>query len=238
MGMFSQKTLVLCYFLCGLHSAFFAVRAQNLKSDFEAMQTRYKSVINFRTQATITANVAGAAAKNASKHHTEINKRGEDFLYSVDDKTILINAGCALVIDHDQKMIVYQKREINTALIAPAPAITPQIDSLLGIYKTIEYKGIVNGRKKYFLTIEDAILYQMELYFSEETLFLEKTVCWYKNEETEMNTEVTTEYKNTTTDPVFAADLFSEKKYIQQKGANLQPQSAYKAYELIIIPND
>jgi outer membrane lipoprotein-sorting protein len=238
MGMLSKKMLALCYFLCGLHSAFFAVRAQNLKSDFEAMQTRYKSVVNFYTQATITANVVGAAAKNASKHKTEINKRGEDFLYSVDDKTILINAGCVLVIDHDQKIIVYQKREINTAPIAQAPAITPQIDSLLSIYNTIEYKGSANGQKRYFLTIEDAILYQMELYFSEETLFLEKTVCWYKNEETEMHTEVTTEYKNTDTNPVFTADLFSEKKYVQQKGANLQPQHAYKAYELIIIPND
>lgn len=153
----------------------------------------------------------------------------------------LSNASISLTLDSSEKAIVVTdppRRKKG----GPEPV---DIDSLLRICSSIEIRDAGTDLKLYKLKFDKLAFFEysaIDIYINPKTHFLDRFILYYRAEMDldETDSDVKKErprleirYTDITLAPVFAADQFSEKRFVRTSGKNITCATAYSGYRLI-----
>ena len=158
-----------------------------------------------------------------------IRKKGALYLYEIDDAIMLINTKYILMIDHQNKTIIYDDWTAEEAAKIAQQHI-PVVADILEKYPSVRYKGATNGYKNYVLENENIQMSKVEIAFESKTGFM-RTIRYYYNPkllEKEVYTELNMKVINTK--PSFKSTTFSEKQFISSTGNQFKGVGKYSNY--------
>jgi hypothetical protein len=166
-----------------------------------------------------------------------IKKSGKNYYSKFLKTEMLINSKATLVIDNDQKSIVYF--EPDNMVIKNNEQI-PDVDSILAATDSVFYKGVEGAFKHFCFYDYQNPIKQTDLYVDKTSSLLKRIVYFYKENTKEENYDaykVVIEYENIQQEKI-PESFFSEKKYIVLEKDYLKAAPAYKAYKVIHSENE
>lgn len=200
---------------------------QNFKQDFEAVNNAIKNSPHLST--VISTKMYGAGNQIKGQKSVTLKKKGNRFLYDLEDFTILINAKHVITIDKDDKSISVtnhsQQEQTNN--------IAPQLDELMDDMKGVEYKGIVNGNKMYSVQLEDDLYDKAEFYIDNAKSMYVRIIYYYKSSEAHAFRKAVIDFQNTDTKTPLSEDIFSENRYIKIAQGRIYPSGNYRNYSIV-----
>lgn len=211
-----------CFFLMnGMLSA------QDLKADIKESQHQYKDQDALSMKMNVT-HLEDDKVKEVRKVH--LRRKGNNYLYTLDHITLLVNERCKLMIDEEQKYIVLEETDEQFSLDAWSP---PSVDSLLNHCSEVKFEGISDQQKKYTLfLIDQEPIIRADIFMNASTLLTEKVIYYYERYEGQKDTKVVLDFKEMNTKPNFDLQVFSEKQFLTKKGESLEPTAKYSTYQL------
>jgi len=216
--------------LCSLFSN--SINAQNIAEDIKKMNAANIYSEQFMAQLTVKVFSSEKDEKPSITQYYEIKKKGKDLYYKIDNKRILVNSSCVLVINDKEKKVLYSKNNGKSPL--NNQSIDVNVDSLVKAYDNVEFKGITNGLKQYVIHQKKNPIPTIEIYFSENGEKLSKLIYHYDTKAYPVNNLVEINYTKWTYSPQFEANDFSEKKYITKINNKIQLVAALHAYQLVV----
>lgn len=210
--------------------------AQDFEKDVAAVRSSYENTKRLSIDIDVTVYNRLKNNEQVSRSRVSLKKEDRKFKYNVDDRTMLLNEDCLLLVDHQEHKIVYQRREENGQAEAQlTEQAMPDVEKMLGDYDKIEFLGTANGLKHYRLSTksDDHYLEKMEVWINEKHQMLEKIVYLYNPELYPENNKVVVKYQNINTAPKFSSSEFSEKTYIQKQGLTFRAHKNYQNYAVV-----
>jgi hypothetical protein len=200
--------------------------SQSFEKDMLAMETAYSGINDLYLE---MDNSIWQDKVVVKEQNVKISKKGELYLYEMDDATMLINTEYILMIDHLSKTIIKDKWTKEKAR-ALAQQHIPILEDIEKKYPLIVYAGEINNYKEYTLENKEIQLSKVEISFESKTGFMRK-VRYYYNPNL-VNKEVYTELKMNVinTKPSFKESDFSEKQFIAQEGKQFKGIGKYSNY--------
>lgn len=161
----------------------------------------------------------------------KVYKQGGNYFYKIGDHGMLINKRCILIIDYKNKMIICNSWSKEQAQKLSEKQV-PGIEDLLERYPVVRYDGSSNGYKQYTLENTEEALYQVQLYFSEASGMIEKTVYHYHPDLKAAGAELHLNLPVVQINPSFPKDIFSEKRFVREQKGALQPTAAFADFKV------
>ncbi len=230
-----KNKLILIISLC--LSTITAATSQNLKTDLQKMKNAYTEAKGFQTEVDVKIY---QEEKFIGTKKAMIKKTKENYFYTVDDISILLNEEYSVMINKKQKVIVFGKKEAGASdLYATVDQFKlEQMDSLFNKNKEWEFKGITNQQKHYTLKNKEDLISKTELFINEKNHTIQKVIFYYNEELSGGKNMVVINYKNTKINPAFSKDVFSETNYIKNVNGAWITTASYKDYDLINVSEE
>jgi len=220
----------LCLAVVYVLLSFFAV-SQTAKDDLTAMSKVFAKLTAFDMNVDIKVykNEKDASPSFTSKGRTA-KSDGKFYLSMLNKKTILNNK-LLLVIDDQQKLLMYSRLSDDQIKLLTANQ-TINIDSIISS-NPAEISYVVNNanEKKIIVKSNTETIKSIVISMDPKTYVLTEIVYSYATEDTKVNSKVIVRYSN------FAFEakdtqLFSQSKYIKS-GKKITATPAYKNYRII-----
>jgi len=206
---------------------------QNLKKDFETLQSLYQNLENFHTKMEVNIyDLNKNTAEPYLQKHCEISKMGTALIYHIDEMSMMKNSKELIMIDHQSKYLFWGEPSKKVKKQKVKDLMLPNIDSLLTLYETIDYKGIKNGAKVYHLKFKNLTFSRAILAIDEKTGFIKKLSYGYEQGIIKQKIWVETIFESTSAAPDFDKRIFKKSFYLKTEGAACTPLGAYKAYKV------
>lgn len=217
-----KKVVILCLCCCMM----FATRGQSFEAEMAKMQAAYQDVQDLYIE---LDNSVWEETKVVKQQAVAVSKSGPLYLYEMEDAAMLVNANYILMIDHLNKLIVYDKWTAEKAA-ALAKQHIPVAKDILKRYPTVVYQGIVDQYKQYLLENKNLQMSKVEVAFEEKTGFM-RQVRYYYNPKL-INKKVYTELniRKIKINPSFKKSVFSEQNYITLVNKKFRGVGKYSTY--------
>lgn len=167
-----------------------------------------------------------------------VKKNKDNYYSSMLGKTIVINSNYGLMVDEKQKVIVIDaiKEKNKAQQEALKRESLLMIDTALT--KNYRLKYLVNDTKTKIIELlfpEGSPYKKMEIEIDLTTYFIKKAVYYIEKDKNQDYSfeKISVAYSHVVLNAAPAADVFSEKKYVQIKGKDIKAASAYLAYKII-----
>lgn len=171
-------------------------------------------------------------------------RQGQNYFSQLLGITTIQNGSTKLSVSDAEKTIIVS--DADRKIAAPSNVM---IDSLIKRCSKVEFTDLGEGRKLYRLRFEKTAFFEydmIDLQFG-SNYFIEKIVLFYREavvlDETagKMKKEkpkLEISYSEINTQPVVAADQFSEAKYIRRSGKTVLPAAAFKNWKVLNYKKD
>lgn len=206
--------------------------AQNIADDLKKMNALNQKTDQIHAQLTVKIYASEEDKTPSITQHYEIKKKGQALYYKIDQNRMLMNSSCVLMINDKDKSVLYTK---STGQAVPEQnMMNINMDSLVKAYDSVQYKGTKNEQKHYVLHKKGSPIPTIEIYFDVNGTSISKLVYHYNKTMYPENNLVEINYTKWNYSPQFAADEFSEKKYVASVNNKLQLTAILKGYKLTI----
>lgn len=210
--------------------------AQDFKADLKKMHNAFKdaSSISCKMKIDVYNNDKLYTTKRA-----HINKEKNNYMYSLDDRTMLLNHQYLLMVDKQNKIIVVNEVEEESIkeYIELNQTIFQDIDTLLKSYESWEYLGKKGKNKSYLFTLRSGVIKRAKITIDVSNYTM-KNLIYYYDEGTDTKNRVLISFSGMSLKPNFTKSTFSEKKYIQKVKEEWVASIRYKDYEVIKADNN
>lgn len=214
--------------------------AQTPIDDFGRVRQAYASLtgLSVNMEYTVFRGHEGTQATTvqSGSFRTDMKNR---YLFKVGDVTRLHNERYDIMVSGEEKVIVVET--------APQAKVVPLfgVDTTGGLWKKAVKIGEGNGIRTWRINYEGYTEFEkMDVTVDTKTFLIKNISLYYRLKMGEyLNSEDAEDdycpklgirYSQAVLNPVFSAEEFSEKKYIQVTEKGILPAEAYKNYELII----
>jgi len=208
--------------------------AQDFKSDLEKMYEAYAGLTDLSVTISIKVFENMESTIPIITQNALINKEGEDYLYSFNEITMLSNKKCMLMINHEQKDIVYRKKDQGDLDNNFYSLVAPDFDSIVNKCDMIRYLGSENGNKHYLIRSDKNIIRNTHLFLNDQSGLISKLIYEYDAEIFPQNSKVEIEFLEMNTKPEFDRNIFSESKYVLASEDVLRSSKDFSDYNLIV----
>ncbi|MEJ1241752.1 hypothetical protein WBG78_26645 [Chryseolinea sp. T2] len=202
--------------------------AQDFKTVFAAMKEKHEHMNRFHVVMTVEA-MDGEKEKPFYSERFEMKKDDNHFLYGLSNSVVLLGDRHVIEIDKATESIVVNKRDIKIE-----KSLTRQIrfnlDSILTSYESPTYLGEKNGQYSYRLAVKEGSVNTIDLDVNKTSGLLSRIQYRYRDGQL-----VNIVFDVFDTQPVFAANTFSEDKFLVQEKGALQPVGDYKNFRVINV---
>lgn len=217
------------------------VSAQSAIQRLEKIRSAYKEAISLSAQVEVMAYKDKADAVGSLVGTGLFHKDGTSYYSKFNKEEMLINSNCTLVIDHEEKQVMWFK-PLKKAIMQNQLF---NIDSLLKNGTAVD-KGIENGLQQ-FIFYSEGIIEQTAIFADVKSNFVTKIISYYKTTAKKAAGNAESEDDDTTADIYKAvviyknistakadAKVFSENKFIEVKNNKTKLRPAYADYKLVI----
>jgi hypothetical protein len=233
------------YFVILLSACFFALPlcAQNIASAFREVNVAYAkaSTMSMQVQYNLFTDYTGTIPFESSAG--KFIKQGNNYYSSLLGVTTIQNNKLKLSVSENEKTII-----VSSPVTAEKAPSLPLIDSMLARCSSSEVKLMENGDKNYILHFEksafsefdrieieinaDHFVSRLRLFYR-QAITLDETNSSLKKDKPRLEIS----YSSITTNPVIAADQFSEKSYISANGNKIALTASFATYRLLNYKN-
>ena len=203
------------------------INAQNWKQDFTLVNKTLNSAQNFQT--VITTKMYGSDNKVKTQKSVIVKKKNKDFLYELDDLTILINSKHIITVDKNDKSITYNE---NNSQAGQLNSVSDQLDDVLDDIESIKFRSGENGIKIYTMDVDDDLYDKVEIHINMEKAMYSKIIYYYKSSEEHNLVKAVIEFQKTDVQTVLPEDTFLESKYVSISQGHIRPGVAYRQYSI------
>lgn len=218
--------------------------AQQLKEDVRKVNETYAKTktVSMKIHYRLFQNYA-TAIPFEDKTGTFI-RQGQNYFSQLLGITTVQNGSVKLSVSDADKTIIVS--DADRKIAAPSNVM---IDSLIKRCSKVEFTDLGEGRKLYRLRFEKTAFFEydmIDLQFG-SNYFIEKIVLFYREavvlDETAGNMKkekpkLEISYSEINTQPVVAADQFSETKYIRKSGKTFVPATAFANWKVLNYRKD
>lgn len=195
--------------------------------DMAGMKKRIEEGSSLKAKITVTNKSISGFIPNIS---AELRREGSKVYYKVMHLEYLFVPGKSYMVDHKSKTISYSI--YDNSKVVKFDRLMPNMDSVLSVYDSVVYKGMVFGKRKYCIYSAASIIKYTELYFDPITSFVSKLVYQYNPEHIDEDATLIVEYTDVDFNPMFRKDEFSESRFVSVSGGNRSPVSTYYGYRV------
>lgn len=206
--------------------------AQDLKADFAKMQQAYLEAETFSSTMRMKVYEGESRSTTVMTKTAKLKRSGDQYWYKVDQQTMVMNQKYMLMINGDQKVIVYGKRG-EEAFFNPATVQLPDLEEWMERYESIEFNGTKEGVKHYSIQVEEGAVSNIELYIDATTFLIKKMIYDYKVPAYKQNNTIEVVFTEFDLNPKFEKNQFSEKNYVQNLKGELKTTESYSNYRLV-----
>lgn len=218
-----------------------ALSAKQAADEFRQVNKAYLDAEKLQMNIDYTLYSSYTSAVPFEKENGVYMKQGNSTYSHLLGTVSLTNSKMSLTLDSNEQTIVLTdaptKNDRNPSLV--------NLDSLLSMCSSIESKDAGGNLQLYRLRFDRLSFIEytsIDVYIDRRTHFLDRLVLFFRMEmDLDENDDVYVKdrprldihYSNISTAPVFSADQFSEKKFIQGTGKKFTCTASYATYRLI-----
>lgn len=199
---------------------------QSFEQDMATMKTAYSDVASLYVE---MENSVWQDQKMGRQQKARISKKGELYLYEMDEATMLINKKYILMINHTTKTIICNPWTKEKAKQLAQQHI-PTAKDLKAQYPSITYLGQQDQYKKYQLENKDLQMSKIEVSFEPNTGYIRKMRYYYNPLLVEKSTYTEMHLKVIQTNPSFDATTFSEHRFVTKTSKGFKGVGDYQSY--------
>lgn len=203
---------------------------QELAGDIKKMYSAYSGLENFYTEAAIRIYADHSSEKPGMEQSTVLKKNKNNYLYRVDNVTMLYTDKCYILVNDLEKSIFFSDNPGAQAAIANP---LPDVDSLIGKCDSVVFKGVAKSCNYYILYSSKEVIMETHLYVDVKTFLINKIIYYYDKDIYPVNNKVEIDYIKTDLAPVFARNEFSVSKFISRTKDELKPVASYSGYHIV-----
>lgn len=214
----------------------FTSESQSFKEDIKVMYNSYLKATDFYAKVDVKMYEHSKDATPYVQRKAIIRKSGTNFLYELDKNKMLMNDKCAVIVDDNNKTIVYKKGKQAQSQVTDV--VVPDFDSLITTYDKVIYKGVQGNSKVYTIILKDANIKQVDIYLEQEKKWLTKLVYHYNETLYKVDSKVIITFSDITDNPKFSSTQFSEKQFVVKENGKNKVHQSYASYRLIEMTED
>lgn len=205
-----------------------SLRGQSIREDMEYMQAQYKGVKNLYVE---MENKVYEGDRVVQEQYGKIYKKGDLYFYNFKQQMMLVNSKHILMIDHRNKVIVYDEWSKKKAKKLAGTYI-PNADDMLERYPNVSFVGMDGDYKHYILENKNERMSKVETFFDKQTGYMKEVI--YRYNPKLMTSEIYTHLKLNViqTKPEFSSNQFSEKQFITVSNNRIKPVGKYSTYTI------
>lgn len=210
------------------------LHAQNEKETLRAMYSNYNTMESL--QMNVSVQLFRLSNDNAPMQQSQgkVFKDGFNYYSEMMGRTTLINKRCAVIIDNNNKVLLYSEPEGKASKEKESTEVLP--DSVL--FGTGKLKTVSNKNNLHCIEIvndKDAQYRKIEMTINTLTKTLERIDYYFKPSEgrNPVFEKMTIIYSGIVINGKVSEDIFSEKKYISVSRDKITGLGKYAAYEII-----
>jgi hypothetical protein len=213
--------------------------AQDIKKDCLKINQKYNATkkVSMKMDYTLYANYTTITP--FQKEKGEMKRNDELMSYKVGPIETVRTEKYELVIDNDEQVIAMM--EHHTKLFSwDEKMYVGNLDKILPYCESTSYTEEKDNQGCYDIKMKSGEYSRAKLYFDKKTFFITKLILFYRKEtilnqdgvgkKEKPRLEIT--YTDIQESPVFAANEFSESKYVVKGGKNFKCIEKYKDYTL------
>ncbi|BDS15669.1 LolA family protein [Aureispira anguillae] len=201
---------------------------QSLKDDLDRMYKVYEN------QSDLYAKIESVVYEDGNEKMTKkmtIKKKGGQYLYEMEEQSMLINDKYLVVVDHRNKQISYDKWSEHQANML-AKMYIPLGKDLLEKYPKTEYRGEKSGIRQYSLYNDKVQMSRLDIFFDTKTGLVSQTRHYYNPKLVKNNVYIDMHFKEVDTQPNLSDNAFSEKQFLNITSKGVTAIDKYKTYKL------
>jgi len=212
-------------------------RAQTPKDDLVKMNTLYRDAKSFSMDLSMSLYVK---EKDLTPQVTYKGKSMRDqttYKTEMMNRISLVNERCALMIDAQQRLILYKERDQKKDKeMVPTGMDNLNLDSLIG-RQSASMSYLVNSatEKRILISNPENVYKRIEISLDPATYTIRQIVYVFADAQSKVSqtSRIVIDYRNVTMNKPLDKSLFSEATYVRHKGGKPVPAEAYKNYQLI-----
>jgi len=210
--------------------------SQDVLSDMEKVRQAYNSASDLSME--VVYSVYSGNNRTPEKKVTGKYIKQQNRFFKKENEVITIQDGNYMVIvnNKDKWISVHEPLDVTGE-----NNMNMGIDSMLTMYRSVKYEGMVNNRKKYSLEFEKkpgSLIQKMDMYINGTNFFVEKLAMYFLESNNNAGSgnqgKVIIEYKNINTEKI-SPGVFNTGKYIARTEKHFALKDEYKNFKLIIL---
>lgn len=220
--------VAVAFSLTGILFFYSFCNAQDIKNDLVQMNKTYLESKSYST--TILVKFYSDLEEDSSEisYDGYIKKQKKCFISELNNRVVLYNKSCGLIIDDNSDNIVYSQSLTDTSHAEML------IDSTLFTGMNLNYVSNDNDHKTIRIKYSNTTYDSIDIVINSKKYFLEKVTYYYKKYEELQFPKVEIYYLATTIDENIPASIFSESNFITIKNSVISgvgTRSKYKVYQ-------
>ncbi|HXC03313.1 MAG TPA: hypothetical protein VNZ86_01100 [Bacteroidia bacterium] len=204
------------------------------KEDLVKMNMKYGQSKSMSMHIAVKVFENKSQASDPTVYSGIMKKSKEGYYSSLKGLTTLMNDHCSLLVDDNQKLIVYGTGSAKNMNAFQEKDIAPMLDSMLYKNNKVELKSSGAGSKVYQITTGTGSFYEkMEVRLGVPNYTLDEIIYYYKTTEEAPGSKVVVSYSSVNLDAPLSSSDFSEKKFVEKKGSRFVGIGKYAGYKII-----
>jgi hypothetical protein len=202
------------------------LQAQDFRQLITAMREDYEHANALQVVMEVSVYDSGELKKPYYQQLVDIKREGNNYWYQVENNEMLMNENYLIVVDKEARQISYSKRSIETE-VELKKSYQFNLDSILTQYEKPQYLGKEEDADHYLIPEKKGPIKEVHFYIVPETRKVKEIA--YRYREGQYATIRFIVFEKTIG---FAADTFSESKYMTQVNETIVPSRFFKNYNL------
>jgi len=163
----------------------------------------------------------------------EVKRDRSNYAYRFNAMEMLMNDRFIIVVDEQQKEIVCTSRDMSAEQALAKDPVAVSMDSVLKLFDKPVFIASDGGVHHYRITPLQGELEQVDLFVDAEHALLRKIAYQYTHDQ-----RASVVFETLTTSPVFSADEFNERSYVEVVGKDIRPSKALMGYHVVNVESE
>ncbi len=238
--MYQNKNIILAIVL---FLGSIAAESQNLKADLAAINKAYQKLNKMSLTIELNMFENYQTEKVYFTQSGTMQKDGQNTFQKFEDTECINTPAYSVIVDKEEKEIVYAPRKINFRHDDPALAVN--LDSILLFCKSNQFRKLSKKTACYDFLMMDAYpdYNQVSICFDQDTYLVQKIIFYCEEDDISVDNEsekfarsrIEITYKDVNTKPVFRTADFSYEKYLVKSGDKLKLKPELKDFHLTVL---
>lgn len=196
------------------------------------MNETYFEAKSFSMNATVNVYEKRLGPNPSASYSGSMYKSGGMYYSELMGKITLVNSSCALIVDEEQKLMVYGKpwKMSNVSSKANIPAM---LDSVLFANATLKMKAKDGRRSIIEIRPKNSEYEKIEVTIGTAENTLQEVVYFFPANEDIPYQKITITYTDTKINSKIPSSVFSEGRFITKKSNKIQPAGKWASFRLV-----